>query len=1621
MNSQNLLNAEYFIQTDPGIGNATPISITAGDTISESFMVNTTGLEPGEYWIFIRVQDVDGTWSIANASKFYVYDTTAPVSLPPSPPIVTAEYFYDEDPGPGNGSPIDVMDGDTISHLAGISTVGLEPGQHWLFIRTRDNLGVWSLAHDLQFHVSDTTAPALIAPSAPLVVYEYFFDSDPGTGNGQTIPFTSPADTIDWTTTLQIAGLDTGWHYLYIRAMDSAGLWSVAERNNFYIDSASCLVPQVEFSSDTVNFMTMTSFTNQSTQVNGGTTWEWDIGNDGSVEYTSETITHTFANAGAYLVKLTANNGSPCIASFVGQVVVGPVPDKTITPNGPLVFCSGGDVQLSAEAGNTYIWSTGETTQSITVLESGTYYAIVTNPEGSTLYSDTVNVVVNETPTIILSAIPANTGSNNGSATVEVTGGSGVYTYLWSDNEVTATAVHLSTGLYSVTVDDGSCSVDDAILVGDAGIPSDIFAAEYFIDLDPGIGEGIALQISSGTVVEHVEYIDLDTLEAGWHHLYVRVMEEDSVWSISARHAFNVIDTLLEIPDTSVNLVAAEYFFDTDPGPGQATPVNVIIEQGDSVTRTDYFALTGLAVGSHYVYMRFLDVDGNWSIAQRKPFDIFSSACTMPIIDFAADTVAADSVMTLTNLTTGTDMATVYAWDIDNDGSVEYTSRDATHTFSIFGIHEVKLTVTNSDTCQAITIRKVIVGSFPIAEISPAGPIDLCAGDSVVLTSADTFGNFWSTGETTQSIVVYTSGFYSVTVTNIFGLTATSPSVLVIVNPVPSAFVTTFHANDNNPTGSATVIPSGGTGIYSYLWSDAQTTQTAIQLLPGLYSVTVDDGQCHTIADGFVENVIGSPDVITFAEYFIDSDPGVGSGTEVDFQFVGDQIIELDSISTVGFDVGYHHLFLRVQDTLDRWCIANRKKFYIYDPSSPVLLPESPQIVGAEYFYDTDPGVGQGTAIPVSSGDTIMEMIVVDVTGLDTGFHQFFIRALDQDGNWSISRQKRFHIYNDALPSLRSETPPLAGAEYFFDIDPGPGNGIQFEGTGTGDSIGLISFVPVSGLDTGWHYLYIRAVDSSGAWSITQRDTFTIFDPLCTVPLPDFVNTLVDFDSPTAFTNLSDSVNGGTLYSWDIENDGVDDYTTENITHTYSSPGIYSVRLTADNGGVCRASIVKQVLVGPVPDTMLVFSGPTELCSTDSLILTATSGFTYLWSTGETTQSITIHTSGSFHVKVSTAMGFTLASKVVVVTVYETPSLTTTSNPSNNGMSNGSATVIPAGGSGIYNYLWSDAQATQTAVHLTPAVYAVTVDDGYCPVDTSVTVLNNLGPLTDLIRAEYFVDVDPGVGLGTAIIISAGDIIDQTDYISASGLSPGYHALFIRVMDDQGSWSIAEEELFYVYKDTPEPILPPSAPIVAAEYFIDTDPGIDMGSGVAVIEGDTVSESIAHDVTGLTEGQYYLYIRAKDSNDVWSIAHREIFDVAQCGLVYSVADDGPGTLRFILYCKDPGDTVFFDTPVFNDTIKLTSAELVLDKNLSIIASLGDNVLVKASDTDRVFDIQPGKQVYIEGLRLFSGSALNGGGIQNQGDLILKDARLYEKGQGNSTVLYNIGNLVIRGDVRVLEN
>ena len=75
-------------------------------------------------------------------------------------------------------------------------------------------------------------------------------------------------------------------------------------------------------------------------------------------------------------------------------------------------------------------------------------------------------------------------------------------------------------------------------------------------------------------------------------------------------------------------------------------------------------------------------------------------------------------------------------------------------------------------------------------------------------------------------------------------------------------------------------------------------------------------------------------------------------------------------------------------------------------------------------------------------------------------------------------------------------------------------------------------------------------------WGVTQWESFDVIDSSAGQPLADFTCVAADAGMVTQFTNTS--LNNGPLteYQWDVDGDGVIDYTTENVSHTYTTPGL---------------------------------------------------------------------------------------------------------------------------------------------------------------------------------------------------------------------------------------------------------------------------------------------------------------------------------------------------------------------------------------------------------------------------------------------------------------------------------
>ena len=246
---------------------------------------------------------------------------------------------------------------------------------------------------------------------------------------------------------------------------------------------------------------------------------------------------------------------------------------------------------------------------------------------------------------------------------------------------------------------------------------------------------------------------------------------------------------------------------------------------------------------------------------------------------------------------------------------------------------------------------------------------------------------------------------------------------------------------------------------------------------------------------------VAAPSAVSKAEYFFDTDPGFGNGTTISVAAANDININ-PSINISALSNGAHRLSVRTRDAAGHWSLTNSQVFVIVAPT-PVIPASaaSAQIVKAEYFYDTDPGFGNGMNIPITAAFDVTNTFAANLNGLGNGVHRVYLRTKDAKGGWSITNVAVFNIVQAApsIPSNPSVT-NIVKAEYFTDTDPGFGNGTDIPLT-AGTDVTLSSvFINLTGLSNGVHRVYVRTKDVKGSWSITNFNVFSIVAASVIIP-----------------------------------------------------------------------------------------------------------------------------------------------------------------------------------------------------------------------------------------------------------------------------------------------------------------------------------------------------------------------------------------------------------------------------------------------------------------------------------------------------------------------------------------
>ncbi|HYC60120.1 MAG TPA: hypothetical protein VEK79_11205 [Thermoanaerobaculia bacterium] len=561
-----------------------------------------------------------------------------------------------------------------------------------------------------------------------------------------------------------------------------------------------------------------------STPLVPGGTYAWSITNGTITSSTTSNIITFDANSSGQVQLDVAVFVSSCPSALNTAFVNISVPTATITPSGPTTFCSGGGVMLTANAGSSYLWSTGATTQSINVNTAGSYTVAVTNADGCTTTSAATNVSVLPPPTATITPSGPTTFCDGGSVTLSAP--AGMTNYSWSNGATSQSINVTDSGTFTVTITNPSgCSATSApVSVTELAplvatiTPSGptTFCSGGSVTLDAGAGFTSYLW-SNGATSQSINVAASGTFT-------VTVTDANTCSATSAP----TVVTMNPNPTVTVSgpsTACGSAVLDAGPGFATYNWSNGATTQTTTVTTT----------GGYFVTV----TDANGCSATSSPKSVTINSA--PGVNIAGPLSACDSA----NLDAGAGFVS-YLW---NTGAISQSINVTTS-----GVYTV--TVTDANGCTGTDTHTITIDATPAATITPSGPTTFCAGGSVTLTSSPAASYLWSNGATTQSIVVTASETFTVTTSN-GACSATSAPTVVTVSPGATVDITGPAAT----CAGAAVTLDAGANFASYLWSTGATTQT-ITVTPSTlttYTVNVTNASGCSASDTHTVNVTANP------------------------------------------------------------------------------------------------------------------------------------------------------------------------------------------------------------------------------------------------------------------------------------------------------------------------------------------------------------------------------------------------------------------------------------------------------------------------------------------------------------------------------------------------------------------------------------------------------------------------------------------------------------------------------------------------------------------------------------------------------------------------------------------
>jgi gliding motility-associated-like protein len=984
------------------------------------------------------------------------------------------------------------------------------------------------------------------------------------------------------------------------------------------------------------------------------------------------TVTATGLTAANYTVTVHDANGCPIAQTYAITTAGGPSASLASSANAKCNVSCDGTATVTASGGTgagtyTYSWSGGAgTAATASSLCAGTYTCTILDANNCPI----TQTAVITAPATLAASVGSQTnatcnGSSTGIATVAVAGGTTNYTYAWTGGTIgggqgTASATGLALGTYTCTVNDAHNCVSSQVFnitqptlltaSASGSTQTGCGTAIGTATVTPGGGTGADTYTWSGGVIGGGQGTATATgLAAGTYTVTVH-------------------DTKNCPASTTYNITSAG-------GPTASLAASANAKCNTSCDGTASVSVLG-GTGA-YTYS-WSPSGGTAASASGLCANTYTcnitdgnNCVTTQNVTISAPTVLSASSVSQTNVLcngSATGAATVsasggagtyaYAW---TGGTI--TAGQGTATASGLAQGTYTCTVTDANACpasQVFTLSQPVTGlsSTQISQTN-VGCMGALTGNATVSatggTGAYTYawtGGTITSGQGTVAVSNLASGTYTCSIIDANG--CPSSQIFNITQPATGVSSTQVSQTNvlctGNTTGAATVSASGGTGSYTYSWTggiipSGQGTVTASGLSQGTYTCLITDA-----------NGCGPTQVFTISQPAANLTSAQVSQTNVDCK--GNSSAAA-TVSASGGTATYTYAWSggtigSGQGTATASGLAQG--------TYTCNITDANGCTAAQTFTLSEPALALTSTVAQTN---------VNCNGTASG--QATVTPNGGTTNYTYS-------WSTASPNTAATATGLAMGTYTCSISdannckatqvvtisqPAALSGIATPVSATCNlANGTASVAPAGGSPS---YTYSW---SSGGTNPTTSG-LAVGNYSCTITDSLACKTIVNFSianvgsKPVASVNPSGTTSfcqgtstvfaasGGTSYSW---NTGA---STNFINVT--SPGVYTAYVTNSCG---VDSAYGTAVMNPLPNPTI--TGKDTLCHGDSVLLVASGGNTYLWSTGSTSAAIYVSATGNYTVKATNTCGSTSATMPVFVssvTADFIPSTTSGSHP----------------------------------------------------------------------------------------------------------------------------------------------------------------------------------------------------------------------------------------------------------------------------------------------------------------------------------------------------------------------